>query len=360
MLAMSAPLSVCTEEEQRAVIRFLWSEGVLGAEIYRRLSDQYGDNCMSKRSVYHWIDHFKAGRTSVSHQEGAGRPRTSTGSVNIERAEEMVMEDRRTTVDMVAVKLGVSHGSAHNILHNELGFRKVSARWVPRQLTETHKDNRRTISQRHLQRYENEGDDFLVRIITGDETWVHHFEPESKRQSMTWKHPDSPVPKKFKTRPSAGKLMLTVFWDSRGPILEHYTERGSTVTSDRYCEMLRHSLRPAIRTKRRGLLSRGVILLHDNARPHSAAKTLETLQELRFEVLEHPPYSPDLAPSDFHLFGPLKEALRGRRFSSDEEVKDAVHEWLSSMPNSFFSEGIQQLVHRWTKCLDRDGDYVEK
>ena len=75
--------------------------------------------------------------------------------------------------------------------------------------------------------------------------------------------------------------------------------------SVRCCEMLRHSLRPAIRTKRRGLLSRGVILLHDNARPHSAAKTLETHQDLHFEVLEHPPYGPDLDPSDFHLFGSL-------------------------------------------------------
>ena len=95
--------------------------------------------------------------------------------------------------------------------------------------------------------------------------------------------------------------------------------------------MLRNSLRPAIRTKRWRLLSRGIILLHDNARSHSAAKTVEALQQLNFEILEYPLYSPDLAPSDFHLFGPMKEALRGRRFSSDE-VKDAVHQWLGSMP----------------------------
>ena len=80
-------------------------------------------------------------------------------------------------------------------------------------------ENRRKISQQHLERYDNEGEDFLGRIVTGDETWVHHFEPESKHQTMTWKHPDSPVPKKFKTRLSAGKLMLTVFSDSRGLFL---------------------------------------------------------------------------------------------------------------------------------------------
>jgi hypothetical protein len=103
--------------------------------------------------------------------------------------------------------------------------------------------------------------------------------------------------------------MLTVFWDSQGPILEHYLEWGTTVTSEKYCDMLRNELRPAIFTKRRGRLSQGVVLLHDNMRPHTAAHTINTLQQLSGEVLEHWTH---LAPSDFHLFGPLKNALRGR------------------------------------------------
>jgi histone-lysine N-methyltransferase SETMAR len=72
--------------------------------------------------------------------------------------------------------------------------------------------------------------------------------------------------------------------------------------------------------------------LHDHARPHTAAHTLETLKQLKWESTEHPAYSPDLAPSDFHLFGPLKEALRGRRFSC---VKAAVHQWLRAQPKTF-------------------------
>ena len=154
--------------------------------------------------------------------------------------------------------------------------------------------------------------------------------------------------------------MLTVFWDSRGPILEHYLETGSTVNSERYSDMLINKLKPAIRNKRRGLLSEGVLLLHDNARPHTAAHTIQTLQKLHFEVLEHPPYSPDLAPSDYHLFGPLKDALRGRCFATDQQVKEAVHMWLNAQQKTFFSEGIEKLVQRWTKCIEKQGDYVEK
>jgi hypothetical protein len=69
-------------------------------------------------------------------------------------------------------------------------------------------------------------EEFLSRIVTGVETWVHHYEPISKRQSMEWKHPGSPTKKKFKTQSSAGKVMLTVFWDSKWPILEDYLEIG--------------------------------------------------------------------------------------------------------------------------------------
>jgi len=81
---------------------------------------------------------------------------------------------------------------------------------------------------------------------------------------------------------------------------------------------------------------------------------------LGFEVLEHPAYSPDLAPSDYHLFGRLKNALRDRRFSTDKEVREAVHKWLRGQPKTFFLEGIRKLVDRWTKCIEKEGDYVEK
>jgi hypothetical protein len=102
---------------------------------------------------------------------------------------------------------------------------------------------------------------------------------------MQWKYPSSPTAKKFKMQPSPGKLIFSFFWDSQGPILETYLERGTTVTSATYCDMLQGCLKPAIHSKRRGGLSEGVLLLHDNARPHTAALTLETLRKLKWEVM---------------------------------------------------------------------------
>jgi histone-lysine N-methyltransferase SETMAR len=99
-----------------------------------------------------------------------------------------------------------------------------------------------------------------------------------------------------------------------------------------------------IRRERPGLLRRGV-LLHDNARPHS-----RELWRYNWEVLDHPPYSPDLARSDFHLFGPLKH-LGGRRFATDGEVQQAVMSWLQALDTDFFYAGIDALVYRWDKCF---------
>jgi len=75
--------------------------------------------------------------------------------------------------------------------------------------------------------------------------------------------------------------------------------------------------------------------------------------------LPHPPYSPDLAPSGYHLFVPMKKMLDGQKFGSDTEVQSSVRQWLGQQPASFFASGIQKLVDRWDKCLNELGRYVK-
>jgi hypothetical protein len=121
--------------------------------------------------------------------------------------------------------------------------------------------------------YAVEGEDMHNRIVTGEESWVHHYEPESKRVSMQWKHPISLSTEKLKVTPSAGKVMLTVFWDLQGVMLAHFQKRAS------YSEVLL-KLPDAIRRKRPGQLASGLLLHRDNARPHTAPTTQERIKEL--------------------------------------------------------------------------------
>jgi hypothetical protein len=108
-----------------------------------------------------------------------------------------------------------------------------------------------------LQRYEEHGEAFLSRTVTGDETLVSHYTPESKAESMTWKHPRSPLKKKFKTVQSQGKVMATVFWDVNGVILVDFTPPGSTINAAAYQETLSR-VKEDIPRKRPGLLTKGL------------------------------------------------------------------------------------------------------
>jgi len=107
------------------------------------------------------------------------------------------------------------------------------------------------------------------------------------------------------------------------------------------------------------MLSRGVVMIHDNARPHTAAATQNLITKFGWEQSNYPPSSPDLAPSDFHLFLHLKSFLAGRRFH-DDEVKEAVTTCFASQAASFYDKGIQKLMQRYDKSLNNGGNYVEK
>ncbi|GFV89790.1 mariner Mos1 transposase [Trichonephila clavipes] len=136
-------------------------------------------------------------------------------------------------------------------------------------------------------------------------------------------------------------------------------QQGTTINAAAYCATPT-KLRRAIQNKRRDLLTSGVLLLHGNARTHSAINTQNLIRSFGWEQIDHPPYSPDWAPSDFHLFRYLKKFLGSKRFDTAGEVKEEVQDWLSSQVADVYDLGIQKLVERYDKCLNKYGKYVEQ
>jgi len=149
-----------------------------------------------------------------------------------------IRSDRRMSISDVVRHTGISRGSVHRIVRNHLKFRKVSARWVPKQLKPEQQAMRMMTSLDNLQHYKTEGEAMLERIVTGDETWVHHYQLETKQALRQWKHKESPTSTKFKVVPSASKVMATVFWDMRGVLLVEFQEHGRTVNASSYCSLL--------------------------------------------------------------------------------------------------------------------------
>ena len=111
---------------------------------------------------------------------------------------------------------------------------------------------------------------------------------------------------------------------------------------------------------RPGKIHKRPLFLQDNAWIHTAKVSMNKLRELKWQLLPHPAYSPDLAPSDFHLFGPLKDPLHGRRFDSESELKSAVNAVVKTLSKDWFEDGMKKVAERWRKCIDLQGDYVEK
>ena len=345
--------------EYRAIIKFLSAQQQDSHQIHNQLVITYGDDAPSYSTVYRWNREFLRGRKSLEDDPRSGRPNDAATPANINRVRKLIEEDRHLTLESIGAIANLAKGTVHSILHDHLHMQKVSARWVPRNLTNVQRLIRHDLSRELLRRYEADPDEFELRIVTCDETWLHHYEPHSKRQSMEWVGQFDPRPKKARSQSSAGKVLLTVFWDARGVILTDYLQQGHTVTGPYYANLL-GQLRVAIRKKRHGLLKRGVLLLQDNASSHTSEVATRAARNHTFELLSHPPYSPDLSPCDYYLFPKLKSALRGTRYDDDEEVIDAAERWFSDQSNEFYLEGIRALWHRWTKCIHRYGDYVEK
>ena len=126
------------------------------------------------------------------------------------KVRDLVCSDKQIQVEEIAQALGISHGSVSTILHDRLGMRKLTARCIPKSLSDEQMATRASVCSALLKRFRSK-DDFLLRLVTVDETWVHYYEPENKAQSRQWVGPGPPRPKKFKTQPSAGKVMATYF-----------------------------------------------------------------------------------------------------------------------------------------------------
>jgi len=347
------------KEQYRSVIRFLFLEGKSRSEIKERLDAVYGDSSPSMATVKNWFNEFQRGRTSVFDEPRPGAPKMATTEDNVTKIHDLVLADRRLKVREIAETVGISKDRVGHILHEILGMRKLSARWVPRLLTPDNKRNRETTSEQCLTLFKRNPKEFLRRFVTVDETWIHWYTPETKEQSKQWTSPGERAPKKAKTVLSAGKVMATVFWDSQGVIYIDYLEKGKTVTGLYYAELLGR-FDAELQKKRPHLAKKKVLFHHDNAPAHTSAVATAKLVELHYELLPHPPYSPDLAPCDFFLFPNLKKSLAGQKFESNEEVIAATEAYFADLEKTYFSDGLKKLEHRWVKCIELKGDYVEK
>lgn len=320
------------------------------AEAHRLLLEAYGEAALSERSCQEWFQKFKNGEFYVKDKERSGRPKVYEDM----ELEVLLEEDSSQTQKELALTLQVTQQAISHRLKS-LGMIQKQGNWVPYELKPRDVERRLCMSEMLLAR--NKKKSFLHRIVTGDEKWIHYDNPKKRK---SWVKPGEPSTSTAKPNIHGKKLMLCIWWDQLGVVYYELLKPSETITGALYRTQLMRLSR-ALKEKRAHYYSRHdkIILLHDNARPHVAAPVKTYLETLNWEVLPHPPYSPDLAPSDYHLFRSMAHGLSEQRFTSYEDTKNWVDLWIASKDEEFFRRGIRMLPERWGKVVANDGKYFK-
>ena len=186
----------------------------------------------------------------------------------------------------------------------------------------------------------------LEEIVTGDETWIYHFQPDFKAKNKVWVSYKSDRPVIAGCCKTSNCMLYAIFFDSKGPVLHIPVLKGSSVTGKFYRESVLTQLVDFYQKRRLRTGVRSIKLLHDNAPAHKSATVKEYLKESGLDVLDHPPYSPDLSPCDFFLFPRLKEMLAGHRFESCCGIGSAVYQCLQHIPQEDYRAAFWKWVDR--------------
>lgn len=332
----------------RHILLYYFRKGKNASQAHKKLCAVYGNEALKERQCQNWFAKFRSGDFSLKNAQRSGRP----VEVDETHIKAIIDSDRHSTTREIAEKLNVSHTCIEKKL-KQLGYVKKLDLWIPHQLKEIHLTQRISICDSLLKR--NEIHPFLKRLITGDEKWIVYNNVNRKR---SWVMQDEPAQTTPKAEIHQKKIMLSVWWDYKGILHFELLPRNQTINSNVYVQQLA-KLSDAVKEKRPELANRkGVVFQHDNAKPHTSLVTRQKLLELGWDVLSHPPYSPDLAPSDYHLFRSMQNSLNGKIFNDADDVKSHLIQFFSGKNRKFYEHGIMTLPERWQKVIDKNGQYL--
>jgi len=265
-----------------------------------------GEHVKSYATVKNWMAQFKRGDFSTCVAPRPERPKIVTTPESVDQIHEIILEDRRILAKSRAEQLGTSREQVGSIIHKDLDMRKLSAKWVPKYLNADQKFQRCQSSEQITEFFRHNPNDFLSRLVTIDETWLYHYDPETKQLSMEWRYNGSPRPKNSECKTPLEKFSPRFFLGVQDGILFiDYLPNIQTVNEEYYPSLL-VQLKDILKEKRRGKVTEGFLFLHENSPAHRALATQKKVAYLGFQFLYHPPYSTDLSPSDCHLFPGLK------------------------------------------------------
>jgi histone-lysine N-methyltransferase SETMAR len=305
----------------------------------------YGKDGAKRSTVQKWYDLFEKGAVSLRDAEKPGRP---PKFLDADKVEDLVKNHPYISAGQIAFELSLAKATIKRILTEDLGLVKKFYKWIPHTLEPSHKLKRVEMCRDLLVAVKSD----LNVIITGDESWCY-WEYEN---DFVWTTPCADRPRKARKTIEKRKIMLIVFWSIQGFHLIHFLPENCTVNAAYF---LTNIITPLNATLSTLVESPKKILLHmDNASAHNAKVVTNYLETSCMERLPHPPYSPDIAPSDYFLFGCMKQRMKGLHATSRDELTSKITDILMSIDKSILERTYKNWEKRLSWVIDAHGEYI--
>ncbi len=271
------------------------------ADTFRKLKDVFGQVCCSYCTVYHWFKSFKSGRSKLGDQYHGSRHWKRTDD-KIQKCQELVLCNRRSSINHLSHQLGMSYRTVFTILHKDLELKKRPAKMIPHALTYFYKRRHLEFAHSFLAQYSHDKH-CLKWVMTTDESWFHIYDPRSKFDNMVWMQKDENRPQVLHRPMGTPKGMLVPFFDAHGLVHWEFC-KGCTINKHHFLAMLQR-VKTSIRLRRgtRVWHNQSEYMLHmDNALAHCSDLVQSYLRNEGWPVLKHPPTPPTFPLLIFFFF----------------------------------------------------------
>ena len=349
-ISWGIPILFLMELDQSSIAIFLSLQNKDGKTIYEEMKKTLGDVCVSYSTINKYIRDFKYGFKSnrANNQHKVTEP-----DVNDLKILEVLDEYPFSSCRSIAKILGIPLSTVYYRLTHRLGFQNVHLKWVPHTLSDENKLMRVKNSIELLKILKSANHHSWNYFVTGDESW---FEYEYNYHQK-WIAPSEKVPQIPKVMKTSKKVMLTIFWNPHGFLVVDCLPKGETFNAHYYINNILGKL-SQIGTGFPDTEERRLTVHADNARPHTAKVTTRYMACNGMKRAPHPPYSPDLAPSDFFLFGYIKKKLEGHSFSTKEELLEEVKTILANISIDQLKSVFNEWERRLKIVIHTDGEYI--
>ena len=324
-------------EKKERIIK-LTKNGDSPSVIMSKLHDEFGQHAPSRTCVYKWHAQVKLGVESSCEHEKPGRKPDEELLYDIESVFE---NEAFASIGYISRTLNIPKSTAHRYVTQYLGRKFKHTRWIPHLLTEEQKKLRIDACSDLVKILKACKQLNWRNIITGDQLWFTY----SYGINGAWLADEDEPPIIVDSKIKIKKIMVTVIWGVHGTYLIDVLPEKASFNTSYFIERI---INPLSEKKHQiwSESSKRKIWLHlDNCRVHNSNESLEKTKDCGFKRTPHPPYSPDIAPSDFYLFGYLKTKLKGNRFDEETDLVEKIREILAQIS----IENRKAVFESWIK-----------